>query len=321
MSAIFKRELKAYFSSPLGYIFLAVIYALSGYYFFYILANQANYIQYVFSSMFTVVMMIIPLLTMRLMSEDKKLKTDQLLLTSPVNITGIVVGKYLAAFVVYAVTVSRSLLNIILDSSILKWIGDRSYSIYLWHYPIIVLMSGGKRAAWWIVILEVVLSVGFAELSYRFIETPVRHGIIGEYIGIINSKPHNRRERHRQIQVARRSLKAMAAVLATGLALSLCIAFVPKKTTLDTVAKREKKATEVTKLTNQKLKEQKAKKTAKTSKSTMTDEELLKNVQMLLIGDSITVDVTDYFYKVLPNSISDTKIGRSTLTGVKVFDE
>lgn len=229
----------------------------------------------------------------------------------------------LAAFVVYAVTVSRSLLNIILDSSILKWIGDRSYSIYLWHYPIIVLMSGGKRAAWWIVILEVVLSVGVAELSYRFIETPVRHGIIGEYIGIINSKPHNRRERHRQIQVARRSLKAMAVVLATGLALSLCIAFVPKKTTLDTVAKREKKATEVTKLTNQKLKEQKAKakKTAKTSKSTMTDEELLKNVQMLLIGDSITVDVTDYFYKVLPNSISDTKIGRSTLTGVKVFDE
>lgn len=229
----------------------------------------------------------------------------------------------LAAFVVYAVTVSRSLLNIILGSNILKWIGDRSYSIYLWHYPIIVLMSGGKRAAWWIVILEVVLSVGFAELSYRFIETPVRHGIIGEYIGIINSRPHNRRERHRQIQVARRSLKAMAAVLATGLALSLCIAFVPKKTTLDTVAKREKKATEVTKLTNQKLKEQKAKakKTAKTSKSTMTDEELLKNVQMLLIGDSITVDVTDYFYKVLPNSISDTKIGRSTLTGVKVFDE
>lgn len=229
----------------------------------------------------------------------------------------------LAAFVVYAVTVSRSLLNIILGSSILKWIGDRSYSIYLWHYPIIVLMSGGKRATWWIVILEVVLSVGFAELSYRFIETPVRHGIIGEYIGIINSRPHNRRERHRQIQVARRSLKAMAAVLATGLALSLCIAFVPKKTTLDTVAKREKKATEVTKLTNQKLKEQKAKakKTAKTSKSTMTDEELLKNVQMLLIGDSITVDVTDYFYKVLPNSISDTKIGRSTLTGVKVFDE
>ncbi|MCI5525616.1 MAG: acyltransferase [Dorea sp.] len=229
----------------------------------------------------------------------------------------------LAAFVVYAVTVSRSLLNIILGSSILKWVGDRSYSIYLWHYPIIVLMSGGKRAAWWIVILEVVLSVGFAELSYRFIETPVRHGIIGEYIGIINSRPHNRRERHRQIQVARRSLKAMAAVLATGLALSLCIAFVPKKTTLDTVVKREKKATEVTKLTNQKLKEQKAKakKTAKTSKSTMTDEELLKNVQMLLIGDSITVDVTDYFYKVLPNSISDTKIGRSTLTGVKVFDE
>ena len=51
----------------------------------------------------------------------------------------------------------------------------------------------------------------------------------------------------------------------------------------------------------------------------MTDEELLDSLNILLIGDSITVDVTDYFYKVLPNSISDTEIGRSTLTGCEVY--
>ncbi len=142
MSAIFKRELKAYFSSPLGYIFLAVIYALSGYYFFYILANQANYIQYVFSSMFTVVMMIIPLLTMRLMSEDKKLKTDQLLLTSPVNITGIVVGKYLAAFVVYIIGVSCTLLFQI----VLATFSAPDWNIFLGNYLALALVGAALIA-------------------------------------------------------------------------------------------------------------------------------------------------------------------------------
>lgn len=228
----------------------------------------------------------------------------------------------LTAFVVYAVTVSKSMLNKILGHNALKWIGDRSYSIYLWHYPIIILISGGKKSAWWIVLIEIVLSVVLAEISYRFIETPIRHGIIGEYINIINSKPTNKRERKRQIQVARRSMKVMSLATVVGAALILCMIFVPKKSTLDAVAEREKKANEVNELTKQKLEEQK--KTSKDkdtedSKSEMTDEELLDSLNILLIGDSINVDVADYYYKVLPNSISDTQIGRSTLTGCDVY--
>ena len=228
----------------------------------------------------------------------------------------------LAAFVVYAVTVSKSMLNKILGHNALKWIGDRSYSIYLWHYPIIILISGGKKSAWWIMLIEIVLSVVLAEISYRFIETPIRHGIIGEYINIINSKPTNKRERKRQIQVARRSMKVMSLATVVGAALILCMIFVPKKSTLDAVAEREKKANEVNELTKQKLEEQK--KTSKDkdtedSKSEMTDEELLDSLNILLIGDSINVNVADYYYKVLPNSISDTQIGRSTLTGCDVY--
>lgn len=224
----------------------------------------------------------------------------------------------LTAFVVYAVTVSKSMLNKILGHNALKWIGDRSYSIYLWHYPIIILISGGKKSAWWIMLIEIVLSVVLAEISYRFIETPIRHGIIGEYINIINSKPTNKR----QIQVARRSMKVMSLATVVGAALILCMIFVPKKSTLDAVAEREKKANEVNELTKQKLEEQK--KTSKDkdtedSKSEMTDEELLDSLNILLIGDSINVDVTNYYYKVLPNSISDTQIGRSTLTGCDVY--
>ena len=227
----------------------------------------------------------------------------------------------LTAFVVYAVTVSRSMLNKILGHNALKWIGDRSYSIYLWHYPIIILISGCKKSAWWIMIIEIVLSVVLAELSYRFIETPIRHGIIGEYINIINSEPTNKRERKRQIQVARRSMKVMSFATIVGAALILCMIFVPKKSTLDAVAKREKKANETSELTQKKLEEQKASKdkNIEDSKNDMTDEELLDSLNILLIGDSITLDVTDYFYKVLPNSISDTEIGRSTLTGCDIY--
>lgn len=227
----------------------------------------------------------------------------------------------LTAFVVYAVTVSRSMLNRILGHNALKWIGDRSYSIYLWHYPIIILISGGKKSTWWIMMIEIVLSVVLAELSYRFIETPIRHGIIGEYINIINSEPTNKRERKRQIQVARRSMKVMSFATVVGAALILCMIFVPKKSTLDAVAKREKKADKTSELTQKKLEEQKASKdkNIEDSKNDMTDEELLDSLNILLIGDSITLDVTDYFYKVLPNSISDTEIGRSTLTGCDIY--
>jgi len=68
-----------------------------------------------------------------------------------------------------------------------------------------------------------------AEISYRFIETPIRHGIIGEYINIINSKPTNKRERKRQIQVARRSMKVMSLATVVGAALILCMIICTKE--------------------------------------------------------------------------------------------
>ena len=107
MFAIFKRELKAYFTSPLGYVFLAIFYAFSGLFFYiFSLSVGSTDISSVFLMMFIVLMVFVPLLTMRLLSEDKKQKTDQLILTAPVSLLSIVMSKFLAAYAIFAIGVA-----------------------------------------------------------------------------------------------------------------------------------------------------------------------------------------------------------------------
>ena len=232
-------------------------------------------------------------------------------------------GTILTVLMVYAVSGRKTWLSRFLSNPVLKWMGDRSYSIYLWHYPIILLISKGIKASWWITLIEIVLSVILAELSYRFIETPIRHGIIGEYLNILRSRPKSRQEKKRQIQVARRSLKVMAGTFVLTVSLILCMIFVPKKNALDTLQKREAKANETGKMTEEQLAKQKA--NGSESEDTictadLTDDEILEGLNLLLIGDSIAVDVTDDFYEIFPNSVSDTKIGRITSLGKQVLD-
>lgn len=233
------------------------------------------------------------------------------------------VGTILTVLVIYTVSGRKTWLSRFLSNPVLKWIGDRSYSIYLWHYPIILLISKGIKASWWITLIEIVLSVVLAELSYRFIETPIRHGIIGEYLNILRSRPKSRQEKKRQVQVARRSLKVMAGTFVLTVSLILCMVFVPKENALDTLQKRETKAKETGKMTEEQLAKQKA--NGSESDDTictadLTDDEILEGLNLLLIGDSIAVDVTDDFYEMFPNSVSDTKIGRITSLGKQVLD-
>jgi ABC-2 type transport system permease protein len=105
MLAVFKREIKAYFLTPLGYLFMGLFLLLTGVFFFFenILSQSSQFTSFL-GSILLIYLFAIPLLTMRLLSEERRQKTDQLLLTSPVSITGIVLGKFLAALSVYAGT-------------------------------------------------------------------------------------------------------------------------------------------------------------------------------------------------------------------------
>jgi ABC-2 type transport system permease protein len=105
MLAIIKREFKAYFSSPTGFVFMGFFLLLTG--FFFVMANvlqaSPDY-NSVLGSITFVFLIVVPVLTMRLISEETRQKTDQLLLTSPLSLTKMVLGKYFAAVGVFLLT-------------------------------------------------------------------------------------------------------------------------------------------------------------------------------------------------------------------------
>lgn len=104
MSAILKRELSAYFNSAIGYVVMAVYFFFSGLYFYmYCFEGNTTSMTGVFNNMIYIILFLVPIITMKSFAEEKRQKTEQALLTAPVNLTEIVMGKFLGAFLLYAI--------------------------------------------------------------------------------------------------------------------------------------------------------------------------------------------------------------------------
>ena len=103
MLAIFKRELRAYFTGVVGYVFLVIYLAVAGVLFAYTtLYSMSGDVTQYFLLMLFFSAVVLPLLTMKSFSEEKKTKTEQLLLTAPVSLTGMVFGKFFASYLMFA---------------------------------------------------------------------------------------------------------------------------------------------------------------------------------------------------------------------------
>ena len=103
MGAIYKKEMKAYFTTPVGDIFLAVMLLLSAVAFSFLTLQQATWqTRSYFTAMVFVFVVLVPVLTMKSFSEERRTRTEQMLLTSPVSLTGIVMAKYFAAMTMMA---------------------------------------------------------------------------------------------------------------------------------------------------------------------------------------------------------------------------
>ena len=119
MSAILKRDLRAYFTSPVGYVFIAsFVFVMNLIFYIFNMLSGKNQLTACYQVMLYALVVLAPILTMRTFSEDYKQKTDQLLLTAPVKPVGIVLGKFLAAYIVFVISLLLLLIQVVIIASV-----------------------------------------------------------------------------------------------------------------------------------------------------------------------------------------------------------
>ncbi len=138
MKAIFKREFRSYFNTPIGFVIIAVFALFASLFFHTLYFSGMPNIELVVSAMSTVVVFAVPFITMRLLSEDRKQKVDQVLFTSPVSATGIVLGKFFAALALYGVGLS---ITVVFQFIVSAYVSV-NWLIYLYALLGIMLLGG-----------------------------------------------------------------------------------------------------------------------------------------------------------------------------------
>lgn len=129
MGAIYKREIKSYFTTMVGYIYMAIFFLVSAFFFmrYTVQAGENADVSSYFTIILYLFVVIIPLITMKLVSEERKMKTDQLLLTSPVSLWGMMIAKFLAAFTLFG---SAFLISSLIYYIPLATYGSPNFAIY-----------------------------------------------------------------------------------------------------------------------------------------------------------------------------------------------
>lgn len=143
MLAIFKREFKSFFTTPLGYVILIIVNVFSGIQFWFgTLYSGTVDMSPVFSGFTIIILSAIPILTMRLFSEERRQKTDQALLTAPVSLVGIVMAKFFAAFLLYVIGISITLVY----SIVLAFIAQPTWGYIFGNYLGLLLVGAALIA-------------------------------------------------------------------------------------------------------------------------------------------------------------------------------
>ena len=129
MGAVFKKELKSYFLSPIGYVVIGILLFMFTVFFYLTTINTGNVNlgALYYNSAFFGLIIAVPILTMRMFAEERKSGTEQLILTSPVSIAGVVLGKFLAAMSVIGVALVVSFMYF----GIVKYFGNPNFMVLL----------------------------------------------------------------------------------------------------------------------------------------------------------------------------------------------
>lgn len=138
MGAIFRREMGAFFASPIAYVYLTIYYLFAGVCFYlFTLSRGIADMSGLFAMLFWATFLLIPVLTMRSFSEEKMKKTEQGLLTAPVSLGSIVLGKYFAALAMYTIGVAI----VFVYALILSFFGAVTWGIVLANFIALFLLG------------------------------------------------------------------------------------------------------------------------------------------------------------------------------------
>ncbi|HNX14964.1 MAG TPA: ABC transporter permease [Oscillospiraceae bacterium] len=139
MKAIIKREFASYFAHPVGYLFIGVTFLLASFSFFIdVFLYATTDIAPVFSTLFSLVYLIVPLITMRLLSEEKRHKTEQVFYTSPVTMTEVIFGKFFGAGLIYIAATAI----VFVHQLVLAFYGSPDWGLLFCRYIGLILLGG-----------------------------------------------------------------------------------------------------------------------------------------------------------------------------------
>jgi ABC-2 type transport system permease protein len=143
MTAVLKREFRACFYTPLGYVFIGAYWLFTGFFFFnYNLYGNSSDLRLLFGVLFTVTLFLVPILTMRLLSEDRKMKTDLVYRMSPVSGAAVITGKYLAALCVYLLAMA----GVLAAALVVEAFSEAEWPVIIGHFTGLFLLGGALIA-------------------------------------------------------------------------------------------------------------------------------------------------------------------------------
>ena len=221
---------------------------------------------------------------------------------------GTFVASVAVAILIAVVVHPASILGRVLAMKPLVWIGLRSYGIYLWHYPVILLTSGwflADETPWFVYVLQLLITFGVSMFSYTFIENPIRKGLIGKVI--------------HELRAGRVSLMSY---FSNKMAPTICAISVVSVATYGLIFVPETSALEGADL----LKQTDAivagvpEGNADANQAAMQVKETAK-LDILTIGDSVSVRAIPYFTENFPYGAIDSAVSRQFSEGIGIYNQ
>lgn len=222
---------------------------------------------------------------------------------------GLVLCSVLTAVVIAVMVHPASIIGRVAGAKPLVWIGKRSYGIYLWHYPLLLLMDPGGvgDTPWWLYLLQLAAVFACAAFSYRFVENPIRHGALGRLVKNVRAG---------EVPLPNWVHTHAAPVLGAGALLVVAVgglALVPPTSALEgaDVLKQAEQAQATASEPAPAANEADAPSSAAAEKP---------KLDVLMIGDSVSVRSVPYFLETFPHGAIDAAVSRQLYVGREVYD-